>query len=1000
MQDSHLLKSLNTAQKQAVLHAKGPLLIIAGAGAGKTRTIAHRIAYLMEGGVPARSILAVTFTNKAASEMRERVKTLVPDTSALPMISTFHALGVRLLREFHEEAGISRNFTILDRDDSIKAVKRALETLDMADLTPRSVLGAISRAKSDGLTWAEYTERANNFREQCVARVWDLYERALREEEGLDFDDLILCTLALLKTSPKTLSLLRARWSHIHIDEYQDTNRVQFEIARMLAGDANNICVVGDLDQCLVAGTQITMADGTHRPIESIREGDVVLSNYGGGRSWPARVSKSIARNISGELIKITTGTNRTLVSTPEHIHFAGYKLGHTPQLYFTYLMHKRGKGFRLGVSAVYTKGQRKSMVGFQQRCNHEHADKVWILKAHTSPNEARILEYKLSLQYSIPTLPFVARKESGKNGYVHDQKILDEIFASFDTERSGYELLKACDLSPSYPHHRAQATTGGRRNITLTLCAEKRGETPMHRISLAASDGADRKDLARIGISVRRARKSSDVAWRYETVCKEYGDVFRKAEKIRAALPYAEIVQIARLGGGKTNPKDGNSLPFLPASSVLPGMAMFDEQGGYDIVKKVERIPTRQKRVYDLNIENTHNFIANNIVTHNCIYTWRNARLENLLEFEREFSDTTIVTLEQNYRSTRTILTAANAVIERNVRRKPKKLFTEKETGEAITFYGARNEIDESWFVANTIQDLVAQGTRPSEIAVLYRENFQSRTLEEAFLHFGIPYRVIGTRFFERKEVKDLLAYLRASLNPKARGDLVRIAASPPRGIGKTTLEKMLAGNALYGVAAQRVAAFRETLADIRRSAEILPTSETVRFAFERSGLEANLKKDTEEGAERLANIRELVNLATRYDDALPPEGVTRLLEEAALQSDQDELEKPMDAASLMTVHASKGLEFDAVFVTGLEQGLFPAIRADDTDRDPEEERRLFYVALTRARHRLFLSYAAERMRWGSRERTLPSEFLDDIDSRLVESAEKKQIEPEHIIE
>ena len=377
MQDSHLLKSLNTAQKQAVLHAKGPLLIIAGAGAGKTRTIAHRIAYLMEGGVPARSILAVTFTNKAASEMRERVKTLVPDTSALPMISTFHALGVRLLREFHEEAGISRNFTILDRDDSIKAVKRALETLDMADLTPRSVLGAISRAKSDGLTRAEYTERANNFREQCVARVWDLYERALREEEGLDFDDLILCTLALLKTSPKTLSLLRARWSHIHIDEYQDTNRVQFEIARMLAGDANNICVVGDLDQCLVAGTQITMADGTHRPIESIREGDVVLSNYGGGRFRPARVSKSIARNISGELIKITTGTNRTLVSTPEHIHFAGYKLGHTPQLYFTYLMHKRGKGFRLGVSAVYTKGQRKSMVGFQQRCNHEHADKV-----------------------------------------------------------------------------------------------------------------------------------------------------------------------------------------------------------------------------------------------------------------------------------------------------------------------------------------------------------------------------------------------------------------------------------------------------------------------------------------------------------------------------------------------------------------------------------------------------------------------------------------------
>ena len=392
-------------------------------------------------------------------------------------------------------------------------------------------------------------------------------------------------------------------------------------------------------------------------------------------------------------------------------------------------------------------------------------------------------------------------------------------------------------------------------------------------------------------------------------------------------------------------------------------------------------------------------------------IYSWRGADLEHLLTFEDSFPGAKVVTLEQNYRSTRTILKAANGVIEKNVRRKPKNLFTDNPTGEPLVVYGAVNEMDEAWFVAQTAVELMQGGMRAQEIAVLYRENFQSRALEEAMLHAGVPYRVLGTRFFARKEVKDTLSYLRASLNPKSRVDLMRIVGVPPRGIGKVTLEKMLAGQdaGLPTGARGKIISFRATLEAIRKAIEMLPASEAVRFAVEASGMEKMYKNDAEDpsttlgasGKEKLDNIGELVNFAARFDGDAPPQGIERLLEEAALQSDQDQLEEKQQAVTLMTVHASKGLEFDAVFITGLEQGLFPSMRVNTEARDEEEERRLFYVALTRARKNVYLTYAAQRMKYGTREFTLPSEFLDDVDPRLVEVRERKRslLEYEDII-
>ena len=222
------LEGLNTQQKEAVLHTEGPLLIVAGAGAGKTKTITHRIAHLVDKGVPARHILAVTFTNKAAGEMRERVRKLVPEASGMPVVSTFHALGVRLLREFHAEAGLPRGFSIWDRDDSVRAVKGALERLGIENWTPRAILSGISREKGDGTSVAEYQAKARTFRERAVAQVWEIYEKLLKEEEALDFDDLLYRTLNMLRSSERVRSLLQNRWKYITIDEYQDTNKSQY----------------------------------------------------------------------------------------------------------------------------------------------------------------------------------------------------------------------------------------------------------------------------------------------------------------------------------------------------------------------------------------------------------------------------------------------------------------------------------------------------------------------------------------------------------------------------------------------------------------------------------------------------------------------------------------------------------------------------------------------------------------------------------------------------
>ncbi len=380
------------------------------------------------------------------------------------------------------------------------------------------------------------------------------------------------------------------------------------------------------------------------------------------------------------------------------------------------------------------------------------------------------------------------------------------------------------------------------------------------------------------------------------------------------------------------------------------------------------------------------------------CIYSWRNATIENLLNFDKEHPNTQTIILEQNYRSTKNLVAAANAVIEKNKNRKEKRSTTENKEGERISVHMAVNAEDEARWIAMKIRELMRAGEKPEEIAILFRTNFQSRALEEGFLRAGVPYKLLGTHFFQRAEVKDVLAWIRLSVDSSREADKVRAAASPPRGLGRVTLAKLATGGRgeLRAGELAKVEAFEQIIQELSLSAELLVPSEFVKLVIEKSGMRrAMLEEGSEEDRERFENIEELASVAARYDGMPGKEGIALFLAESALASDQDEMDHPSTHSGqedekrgvlLMTVHSAKGLEFNTVFVSGMEEGLFPHEDiGGERERDEEEERRLFYVAITRAKTRLYLTLARIRKIYGSDTFSAPSSFLADIDSSLI---------------
>ncbi len=632
-----LLTGLNPPQRQAVLHGDGPLLVLAGAGSGKTRVITHRIAHLVrERGVPVGQILAITFTNKAAGEMRERIRELVgPEANGL-WASTFHSACARMLRIEHEAAGYERSFTIYDDADQQRIMRQVIadEGLDPKRTTPRGVLGLISAAKNELKGPGDMEDDAgDDYGLQVAARLYRRYQDRLVANQAMDFDDLLMVTVQMLRRDQAVRERWQRRFRHILVDEYQDTNHAQYWLVRILAEPERNVMVVGD------------------------------------------------------------------------------------------------------------------------------------------------------------------------------------------------------------------------------------------------------------------------------------------------------------------------------------------DDQG---------------------------------------IYSWRGADIRNILDFKHDYPDAVTIALEQNYRSSKTILAAANAVVSRNTGRHPKELWTDRDDGEDVVIASCRDEYDEARMVLREIERAGAEGHSLDQIAVFYRTHAQSRVIEDQLVRQGVAYQVLGgPRFYERAEVKDLMAYLRVVANPADREAFTRAAGAPKRGLGPAALAKVADAADLHALPMDAVARDNAMVAGLNASqreglqamgalierlrqmdATGSPPARVMEAAIEESGLREAILADgpMDAGVGRLENLQELVGVAQEYAARAEEPTLGGFLEEVALVSAVDEADDDGARVTLMTVHNAKGLEYDVVMVTGLEEGLFPHARSIDDPEGLEEERRLCYVALTRARQRLILSHADGRTLRGNRMYSIPSRFIDEI--------------------
>ncbi|MGH2761811.1 MAG: UvrD-helicase domain-containing protein [Thermoleophilaceae bacterium] len=1011
-----LLEGLNEPQREAVLHAEGPLLILAGAGSGKTRVLTHRIAHLVGTGQAAPGeILAITFTNKAAQEMRERVEALVGARARAMWVMTFHSACARMLRADAERLGYTRGFTIYDEQDALRLVKNCVEELDIDPkrFAPRGIRRQISDAKNALLDAEAYRLKVGSFFEQTAADVYDLYEQRLHAANAMDFDDLLFRCVNLFELFDEVRDRYRRAFRHVLVDEYQDTNGAQYRWLQLLAEEHRNLCVVGDDDQCLVAGTTIALADGESKPIEKVRPGDLVLSSCGSGELRPAQVTHVFqGRRQTG--IRIRTRSGRELVSTGTHTHFAGYRNGLTPAMYSTYVMRRDDLGFRVGMTGTLRNGRGQSVAGVQARAMTEKAD-AWVISTHESGSEARVAEVVVAARYGLPTVPFVAQGK-GRPGLMTDQALLDRVYSSVDSESGGFRLLRDEGHATELPHHSWQGFEGTRRRVVVTLCAERSGSQVFHTVAIGGRDEKTRRVLEELGFRVMNPRQNR-FGWRSEKYFKSYGEAVEGAAEIEHLLDVS-VRSVARLG--RRQPGLMNALPFLPAASVRPGMAMFTADGEYDLVEEVDRIEL-DRPVYDLNVEATHNFIANGLITHNSIYAFRGADIRNVLEFEHQFPDAHVVKLEQNYRSTQTILTAANAVIANNRSRKEKSLWSELGEGDPVHVRDLDDEHAEARFVVSEIERLVDEGGSRDEIAIFYRTNAQSRVLEDMLVRYGVSYQVIGgPRFYERAEVKDALAYLTLLVNPSDTVAFGRIVNSPRRGIGQTT-QARLTGHAntigatvwevaarpdevpgLGSAAVKAVGRFMSVMERLRERAEgavregagsaragprmsvgvgdlLSETLEETRY------VEALRAERTVEAQVRLENLEELVGVGREYDTTSEEPSVEEFLQQIALFSEQDNLQDEQGLVTLMTLHNAKGLEFGVVFLIGLEDGVFPHSRSIESG-DLEEERRLAYVGITRAKRELYLTYARTRALFGNRDWNLRSRFVDEIPVELTD--------------
>lgn len=959
---SPILDKLNEDQEKAVTHWGSPLLILAGAGSGKTRALTHRAAWLiLEKNFAPENLLLLTFTNKSAGEMKERILKLLAsqNITGSPYAGTFHSFSARVLRESGKYTAIPAGFVIYDTNDQIDIVKEVFQILDIDPkrFSPQSALSAISNAKNELIDPAEYSSIARGEWQLRAAEVYTEYQKFLKRNEALDFDDLLFETVKLFRTVPDVLEKYQHRFKYVLVDEWQDTNKAQYAITKLLVSKHGGLTVVGDAAQCLLPGTKVHTLLGK-KDIEKIEVGDSILAAAGRGKVHSVPVQKVRASNYVGKVFHIKTKSGRILKATPNHIFFA--RLSKTANKYYVYLMFRNDKGYRIGIAkTVRGVGLKNANTGLITRSNQESADKMWILRVCENRAEANFWEQWFVVEYGIPIT----------------QEQVDQLYKTIDTKQRAKKLFKDFYLYEDYPHHRpkgmASRISPDRQIVNFTLFSDKRPsiQSPWcgHRVSINTSHEPLKLKLNEFKSYIRGAKRNT---WRIENVFWSYESTLELAEKVSQAgggLPISYSAFIA----------DDKKFKFTPVSHLRETMEVGTFHNGKIVVDEIVSIKTEeyQGKVYDLDVSILHNYIANGVVVHNSIYSWRGADYRNITYLTKDFPNLTTINLEQNYRSTQRILDAAHSVISRNKNHPILRLWTDNSGGERLKLYQARSELDEASFIAKEIQELTRKGVTFREMAVLYRTNAQSRVVEEALLHEGIPYILVGAvRFYERKEIKDVLAYL-------------RLLVAPQDTVARKRIEKLGKG---------RVKRFddfveneyKQSLNEYKESFENSTSLEILDKVLQVTGILELYDPNNEEDLNRLENIKELRSVATEF--AKLPDFLEQVILAESVQNPRGTSQMASrergSAVTLMTAHAAKGLEFLAVFVVGLEEGLFPHSRALMDADELEEERRLMYVGITRAKQLLYLTFANRRLIFGSRQSSLPSRFLSEIPENLLE--------------
>jgi len=1000
-----ILRGLNPEQHRAVITTDGPLLIQAGAGSGKTKTLTHRIAYLIatKRATP-YNILAVTFTNKAAKEMRLRVAKLLGEhaenRSFMPFMGTFHSICVRLLRQDGEHIGVPRSFVIFDEQDRLSAIKQVNKQLMIDDKSfpPRLLASLISSAKNELITPAKYASLANGPAELTAAKVFPIYEKILHEAAALDFDDLIGKAVLLLEKHAPIREKWQAQFKYVMIDEYQDTNAAQYRLVKLLTGKHHNIAVVGDDWQCLTAGSLVDTPAGPKK-IENIHSGDMVLAASGYGKTGYFKVLAKKQFNFNDDVLNIKTASGRTLSCTSNHLLFTNWALTDN---YFVYLMYAKSKGYRIGVAKGTRFDGKRYDVGLRIRANQERADKMWVIAVCKNRQEALYQETLIAYKYGIPMLVFHAFK----NRYMQfSQAQIDTIYKTIDTRERANKLFLDLGIDPRYPHFLPQATSRNgvkRININIVLFGDRRTtqQSPWSasRLSINTTLRQDLKFLEGLGYAVRSANTGT---FRTEIHNLDFAEIEKALEKIQAT-------NRNDLNIHKYTFLTNNKFIFMPAGNVRVGMMipiLIDNQVIEDRVISVHK-GAYEDQVYDLNVEKVHNYIASGVVVHNSIYSWRGADFRNILNFETDHPKVTVIKLEQNYRSTKHILDAAHAIITKNMQRSDKKLWTAVGDGMPVKILQVQSERAEAEAIIRRISTAVNVGTwHYRDFAVLYRTNAQSRSIEEGLVRYGIPYRIVGgVRFYDRKEIKDIIAYLRLIFQPQDQVSFERIVNVPTRGIGSKSLQNFLdwqqnsqlpLGTALAQVnscatitpkARQGLAELSDILSSLREVMGEATVPALIDSLIRRLDYLHFLDDGTPQGESRQENVKELISVAQEFRDV----GLDGFLEEIALVSDLDGVQFDNDTVTLMTLHSAKGLEFPVVFMTGMEETLFPHSRALYDQSEMEEERRLCYVGMTRAQRELYLIYASSRMLYGGMQHNPPSRFLSEIDQGFMNESQE----------